>query len=432
MKIKYLLSAVLSLCAIGAIAQSAFVWKTATSGGYTYKYVTGDPTHSRFYVLKNGLTVILSPTTKEPRIQSFIAVKAGSKTDPSNHTGLAHYLEHMMFKGTDKFGSMDWAKEKPLLDQIDELYEQYNSTTDTAKRKKIYQQIDKTSGEAAKFAIANEYDKMMASMGGQGTNAFTSFEETVYTDDIPASAVDKYLTLQAERFRAPVLRLFHTELEAVYEEKNRGLDSDPSKVFEALFEAMFPNNNYGKQTTIGTVEHLKNPSLKEIRKYYYSYYVPNNMGVIMSGDFNPDVMVKKIDQKFAYMKRTVVPAYTFGPEKPIMQPIKRDVYGPNPENLTIAYRFPGAGTHDGQLLNLLGDLLTNGKAGLFDLDLTKKQKLLSASAFAYTLKDYSALVLQGNPIKGQSLDDVKALMLTEIDKLKKGEFADDLIPSIVN
>ena len=411
-------------------AQSQYLWKTATSGGYTYKYVTNDPTHSRFYTLKNGLTVILSPTAKAPRIQSFIAVKAGSKTDPANHTGLAHYLEHMMFKGTEKYGSLDWAKEKPLLDQIDALYEQYNSTTDTTKRREIYRQIDNVSGQAAKFAIANEYDKMMSSMGGQGTNAFTSFEETVYTDDIPASAVDKYLALQAERFRAPVLRLFHTELEAVYEEKNRGLDNDGSKVFEAMFAAIFPNNNYGRQTTIGTIEHLKNPSLKAIRNYYYTYYVPNNMGVIMSGDFNADVMVKKIDEHFAYMKPKAIPPYTFAPEKPITAPIKRDVYGPNPENLTIAFRFPGANTKDAQLLNLVGDMLTNGKAGLFDLDLTKKQKLLSAGAFSYTLRDYSVLLLQGNPIKGQSLDDVKSLMLAEITKLKKGEFADDLVQSI--
>jgi predicted Zn-dependent peptidase len=431
MKIKQLsVSLLLSLCSAAGMAQSQFMWKQATSGGYTYKYVTGDPTHSRFYTLKNGLTVILSATPKAPRIQSFIAVKAGSKTDPANHTGLAHYLEHMMFKGTDKYGSLDWAKEKPLLDKIDALYEQYNSTTDEAKRKAIYEQIDQVSGQAAKFAIANEYDKMMASMGGQGTNAFTSFEQTVYTDDIPSSAVDKYLTLQAERFRKPVLRLFHTELEAVYEEKNRGLDNDNEKVFEAGFESLFPNNNYGKQTTIGTIEHLKNPSLNYIRNYYYTYYVPNNMGVIMSGDFNPDVMVKKIDQKFAYMKPKPVPAYKFDPEKPIAAPIKRDVYGPNPENLTIAYRFPGANTRDARLLDLVGAMLTNGKAGLFDLDLTKKQKLLSARAGSDILKDYSVLELTGYPIKGQSLDDVRDLMLAEIEKLKKGEFADDLIQSI--
>ena len=176
---------------------------------------------ARFYTLSNGLTVILSENHKEPRIQALIPTRAGSNTDPRTNTGLAHYLEHMLFKGTDKFGSLDWAKEKPLLDQVDALYEKYTKTTDSAQRKAIYKEIDRVSGEAAKFAIANEYDKMMASMGGQGTNAFTWYEQTCYTEDIPTNAIDRFLKLQAERFRSPVLRIFHTELEAVYEEKNR-------------------------------------------------------------------------------------------------------------------------------------------------------------------------------------------------------------------
>jgi len=414
------------------IAQGGIAWKQATSGGYPYKYVTGDATHSRFYKLKNGLTVILSPTNKQPRIQCYIVTKAGSNTDPADHTGLAHYLEHLMFKGTDKFGTTNYAKEKPYLDKIDALYEQYNGTKDEAQRKEIYKQIDKTSGEAAKISIANEYDKMMAAMGGQGSNASTSFERTAYTEDIPSSAVDKFLALQAERFRNPVLRIFHTELEAVYEEKNRTLDNDGNKVFEQMFAALFPNNNYGKQTTIGTIEHLKNPSLKAIRNYYYTYYVPNNMAIVLSGDFNPDVMIKKVDTHFAYMKAKAIPPYTFEPEKPITSPIKRDVYGPNPENLTIAFRFPGAATRDARLLDLMGSILTNGKAGLFDLDLVKKQKMLSASANDYALKDYSVLLLSGTPVKGQSLDEVRDLMLGEISKLRKGEFSEDLITSIVN
>jgi predicted Zn-dependent peptidase len=146
----------------------------------------------------------------------------------------------MMFKGTDKFGTTNWAKEKPYLDKIDALYEQYNSTTDEAKRKEIYKEIDKTSGEAAKISIANEYDKMMSSMGGQNSNAFTSFEQTVYTEDLPSSSLDKFLVLQAERFRNPIMRIFHTELEAVYEEKNRTLDDDGGKVYEAMFAACIP------------------------------------------------------------------------------------------------------------------------------------------------------------------------------------------------
>ncbi|WP_160138377.1 M16 family metallopeptidase [Chryseobacterium sp. c4a] len=409
-----------------------YQWKEATSNGYKYKYVTNDPTAARYYILKNGLTVILSPTNKEPRIQTYIATKAGSKTDPADHTGLAHYLEHMLFKGTNQFGSKDWAKEKPLLDQIDALYEKYNQTKDEAKRKEIYKEIDKVSGEAAKYAIANEYDKMMAGMGADGTNAFTSFEQTVYTEDIPSNVVDKFLALQSERFREPILRLFHTELEAVYEEKNRTLDDDGDKVYDTMFANLFPNNNYGKQTTIGTIEHLKNPSLHAIREYYNNYYVPNNMGIIMSGDFNPDEVIAKIDKAFSYMKSKPIPEYIIGQEKAITTPVIKEVVGPNPESVMLGFRFPGASTKDARLLNFVGSMLTNGQAGLIDLDLVKKQKLLGAYAYPYALKDYSVLLLEGKPTEGQSLDDVKSLLLQEIDKLRKGEFSDDLIQSIVN
>lgn len=409
-----------------------YQWKEANSNGYKYKFVTNDPTAARYYTLKNGLTVILSPTNKEPRIQTYIATKAGSKTDPADHTGLAHYLEHMLFKGTNEFGSKDWAKEKPLLDQIDALYEKYNQTKDEAKRKDIYKEIDRVSGEAAQYAIANEYDKMMAGMGGDGTNAFTSFEQTVYTEDIPSNVVDKFLALQSERFREPILRLFHTELEAVYEEKNRSLDDDGDKVYDMMFANLFPNNNYGKQTTIGTIEHLKNPSLHAIREYYNNYYVPNNMGIIMSGDFNPDEMIAKIDKAFSYMKSKQVPEYRVGQEKAITSPVIKEVVGPDSESVMLGFRFPGASTKDARLLNFVGSMLTNGQAGLIDLDLVKKQKLLAAYAFPYALKDYSVLLLQGKPTEGQSLDEVKNLLLQEIDKLRKGDFSDDLIQSIVN
>lgn len=423
---------------VSAIASSLSVlgqnyqWKEAESGGYSYKYVTNDPTNARFYTLKNGLTVILSPTNKEPRVQCYVAVRAGSKTDPATNTGLAHYLEHLLFKGTDKYGSLDWDKEKVELEKIDALYEKYNKTKDPAQRKEIYKEIDRVSGIASKYAIANEYDKMLSAMGAQGTNAFTSFEQTVYTDDVPANALDKYIAVQAERFRNPVLRLFHTELEAVYEEKNRSLDSDGSLVFETLLSNVFKKHNYGQQTTIGTVEHLKNPSLKEIRKYFNTYYVPNNMAVILSGDFNPDTAIAKIDKAFSYMKYKEVPQYTFEKEDPITTPIIKEVVGPDAESVTMAYRLPSTQEKDALLANLIGSILTNGKAGLIDLNLVKKQKLLRAGAFPYLLVDYGLLYISAAPSQGQSLDEVRKLIVNEIDNLKKGNFDDDLLPSIVN
>ncbi|MEJ2881291.1 M16 family metallopeptidase [Pedobacter sp. GR22-6] len=431
MKRKLLALVFLLITGSGLMAQTAYQWKTASSGGYTYKYVSNDPTKSRFYTLKNGLTVVLSPNTKEPIIEFRLAVRAGSNTDPRNATGLAHYLEHLLFKGTDKFGSMDFAKEKPLLDKIDGLYEQYNKTTDPAKRKEIYAEIDKTSGLASNYSIANEYDKMMKAIGGQSTNAHTWYEETVYNEDFPSNATDKFLALQAERFRNPIFRIFHTELEAVYEEKNRGLDDDNWKISEQMSALLFPTHNYGQQTTIGTVEHLKNPSLLEIRKYYNKYYVPNNMIIAMAGDLNPDEMIKKVDQSFAYMKAKPVELYNPAPEKALTAIQKVDIYGPSAESVNINYRGFAENSKESMLLDLISSILSNGKAGLLDINLNKQQKVLRSNAGYQQMKDYGVFELSAQPKQGQSLEQAQQLLLEQIEILKKGEFDESLIKATV-
>lgn len=408
-----------------------YIWKQDSSAGYTYRYVTNDPMQARVYTLANGLTVLLSANHKEPRVAVRIAVRAGSDTDPRDHTGLAHYLEHLLFKGTDQYGSLDWAKEKPYLDKIDALYEQYNSTTDKAQRKGIYHRIDSISGLASHVAIANEYDKMMADIGGQGSNAHTWVEETVYEEDIPAGAMDKFLAIQAERFRNPIFRLFHTELEAVYEEKNRGLDNDGSKMNEAMRAALFPTHNYGQQTTIGTIRDLKNPSLKAIRAYYHRYYVPNNMAVIMAGDFDPDELIKKIDRAFAYMQPKPLQLYNPAPEHDLAAPVLKTIYGPSAENVRIAFRTPAAETRDAVVLDLISSICSNDKAGLLDLNLNKQQKLQGAQAELEQYKDYGVFLFAGAPRQGQTLDQVKDLLMQQIQLLKRGQFDDSLVAAIV-
>ncbi len=413
------------------LAQSTYQWKTAKSGAYTYKYVTNDPSKSRFYTLKNGLTVILSPNPKEPNIEFRMSIRAGSNTDPKNATGLAHYLEHLLFKGTDKFGTANWEKEKPLLDKIDALYEKYNKTTDPETRKNIYKEIDQLSGEASNFSIANEYDKMIAAIGGNSSNAHTWYEETVYNEDFPSNAVDKFLALQGERFRNPIFRIFHTELEAVYEEKNRSLDSDPNKLDEVMMAKLFPVHNYGQQTTIGTIEHLKNPSLVEIRNYYHKYYVPNNMAVILTGDFNPDELIQKVDKTFSYMVAKPLQLYQPAAEKPLTSIQKVEVYGPSAENVAIYYRGYAEETKESLLLKLIRSILSNGKAGLIDINLNKQQKTLRSSVYYQQMKDYGVFVLSAQPKQGQTLEQASALLLEQIDLLKKGQFDESLLKAIV-
>lgn len=315
--------------------------------------------------------------------------------------------------------------------KIDALYEKYNKTTDPTQRKEIYKEIDKISNEASNFSIANEYDKMIGAIGGNSSNAHTWYEETVYNEDFPSNAVDKFLAIQGERFRNPIFRIFHTELEAVYEEKNRGLDSDPRKLNEKMMALLFPTHNYGQQTTIGTIEHLKNPSLVEIRNYYNKYYVPNNMAVILTGDFNPDEMIKKVDKTFSYMVAKPVVPYNPAAEKPLTKIQQVDVYGPSPEMVEIYYRGYAANSKQSLLLNLIKSILYNGKAGLIDINLNKQQKILRASASYQQMKDYGVFNLSAQPRQGQTLEEAAQLVLEQVELLKKGNFEEGLLKAIV-
>ena len=216
----------LILIAVACIASCTTNKQVTQQYKHSFDQVEGDPSNTLMHTLDNGLRVYLSVNEAEPRIQTLIAVKAGSKFDPSETTGLAHYLEHMMFKGTHRMGTKNWEAEKVLLDEIAATFEAHKEESDSAKKVALYARIDSLSLEASKFSIANEYDKMISSLGATGTNAYTSNDETVYINDIPSNELKKWLMVEGERFQTLVLRLFHTELETVYEEFNRSQDSD--------------------------------------------------------------------------------------------------------------------------------------------------------------------------------------------------------------
>jgi len=402
------------------------------ANGFNYETINGDPTGLRLYTLDNGLKVYLSQNNDEPKIQTYVAVRAGSNYDPKESTGLAHYLEHMVFKGTSQFGTADWDTEKVLLDSISDLFELHKAETDKDKKVEIYQQIDEVSLEASNFSIANEYDKMVSSLGAQGTNAHTWFEETVYKNKIPANELNKWAKLESDRFGELVLRLFHTELEAVYEEFNRGQDNDGRKKFSKTLEGLFPTHPYGQQTTIGTSEHLKNPSLVAIHAYFDKYYVPNNMAVVLVGDLEFEATIKLINNTFGKLENKEVVHPELPKENPITTPIIKEVFGPTSESVYITFRTDKIGSQEEKMVKLVDMILANSQAGLFDLNLNQQQKLQRASSFTIFLNDYGIHFLDGYPKEGQSLDEVKDLMLSELDKIKKGEFDEWMLDAVIN
>lgn len=408
-----------------------FMFTVVFSQQYKYETVPNDPTGTRIYTLKNGLKVYLSVNKDAPRVQTFITVKTGSKNDPADVTGLAHYLEHMVFKGTSKIGTLDWEKEKVLLKEISDLYEQHKAEPDEAKKKKIYHKIDSVSGLASKYVVANEYDKMISGLGAKGTNAFTSLERTSYINDIPATELEKWMMVESERFSELVLRLFHTELEAVYEEFNIGQDSDGRKSYQTMNELLYPTHPYGTQTTIGKGEHLKNPSMEKIHAYFNQYYVANNMAVCLAGDFEFDATIKLIDQYFGKLKSGNVNAPKMPIEKPQSEVKSAEVFGPTEESLSIAFRTGGYHTEDALMIDLLGMVLNNGEAGLMDLNLIQKQTVLSAGAYGGTNYDYGQFMMYGQPKSGQTLEEVRDLLLAEVEKVKNGDFTEELLKAII-
>jgi predicted Zn-dependent peptidase len=399
---------------------------------YQYETVPGDPLNARIYTLPNGLKVYMTVYKNTPRIHAYVAVRAGSKNDPADATGLAHYFEHMMFKGTPNFGTINFAEEVIYINKIDSLFEVYRLTVDEKERKAIYQMIDSISYIASGFAIPNEYDKLMSIIGSTGTNAYTSLEQTVYIENFPSNQLENWCMIQADRFAHPVLRLFHTELETIYEEKNMTMTNDNMKSYFALLEGLFPNHPYGTQTVIGTQEHLKNPSMKKIREFHSMYYVPNNMAICLSGDFDPDEAIRYIDKYFGKLPAGNVPEFKFDPAPPMNSPVTMEVLGPDAETVYIGFRFDGAGSKDALILKIIDMILMNSAAGLFDLNLVQKQQVLEAYSYNSIMADYTALIMAGKPKSGQTLEEVKDLLLSQLELIKKGDFEEWMIQAIIN
>lgn len=402
------------------------------SNGYTYEYVVGDPVEARIYTLDNGLKIYLAVNKDEPRIQTLIGVRAGSKHDPRETTGLAHYFEHMMFKGSENIGTIDWEKESVLIDEIIEQFEVRFHAETQEEQDSIYVIIDSLSVEASKYAIANEYVRILSMLGASGTNAWTSYEETVYTNTIPANELERWIKLENERFRNLVLRLFHTELETVYEEYNMALDNDSRKARAKIMANLFPNHPYGV-TILGKGDHLKNPSMKTIIEFMETYYVPNNIAICLSGDLDMEETVKIIDKYMGdWEPNEDLPEYTYTPEEPITERMEFDVYGPEREFMAAAYRTPGSHTQEAKYLYIISEILNNGTAGLMDLNLVRQQQVLSAYAYFYSLTDYGVFQVGGTPRANQTLEEVEELLMQEIENIKEGNFDEWLLEAIIN
>jgi predicted Zn-dependent peptidase len=391
--------------------------------------LAGDTTKTTIHRLSNGMTVYIAPDNKEPTITAYVAVHAGGAYDPRESTGLAHYLEHMLFKGTSKLGTQDYAKEKPHLDKIAALYDDLRKPG--ADAAKILKDIDSETQAAAAFAIPNELDQMYSQLGIGGLNAFTNNDSTVYVTEIPKNRIAQWAHVEADRYDDAVFRLFWPELEAVYEEKNRGLDSPERRANEAYMKALFPEHGYGWSSVLGEIEHLKKPAYGDMTRFFNRYYTPGNMAILLAGDVDESVL-PLLEKEFSKFKRPAGAAAEPGRIVPMAKRTEVEVKVPSDEGVMLGWTLVSA-THPDRLpLELMDLLLLDGRSGILARDLLISQKVANAGCNPTFLRDGGYYELYADALDGQTHADLEKMLLELVGKLQRGEFSDaDLSTAIL-
>ena len=379
--------------------------------------------------LDNGLKVVMCEEHSAPKVFGAVYVHAGSKNDPLDATGMAHYFEHIMFKGTDKIGTINWEAEKVFLDSIDIMYDKLHETTDVEARAAIQKKINELSIASTEYAIPNEVDVILTKMGGTGLNAGTAYDQTMYFNAFPSNQIEKWMDVYVERFRNPVFRLFQSELETVYEEKNMYGDGPINAFQERMFKEVFGDHPYGRPV-IGLTEHLKNPQTSKMHEFFNTYYVANNMTLILVGDINIEEIEPIIAEKFGVWRSGEIPAQpkftvpTFnGPtiKKVRMTPIKVGV---------LAWRGVKVSDPDYLPLSIACEIFSNGETGIMDKDMLDG-KIMMAMLLPLSLEDHGANIIIYVPqIIGQSHEEAEEIVFESVNKLKNGEFSDDLFEAI--
>jgi len=385
------------------------------------------------FTLDNGLKVFLFHDSSMPDVLGAIVVRGGSSLDPENGEGTAHYFEHMMFKGSENLGTVDYKSEKVYLDSIRDTYDLLAlAGDDEVFRKALLKKIDRLSQKAAEYAIPNEFSKVMASIGSTSLNAYTTYEDIVYHNHFPKESMDQWLKIQLDRFSYPVFRLFQSELETVYEEKNMSMDNSFRNIFVELYKNFYPNSVYGKQTVLGSIESLKTPSISKMETYYKSYYVANNMALVLVGNFDAENVGAKINTTFGTMRQG-------GGEKEVTNSesdfdgrvVVKKKMSPIPIGI-LGFRTAPKGDKDELVLEVISQLLTNEQStGLLD-QLSLNNDLMFVQSIMDTHYDLGGSFIAYVPKPFvQSLKKGESLVLEQLEKLKKGEYSDDLLRAVI-
>ena len=378
--------------------------------------------------LSNGMTIWLNEDHSQPKVYGAVVVKAGAKDCPN--TGIAHYFEHILFKGTEEIGTTDYRSEKPWLDSISAKYDQLAATKDEATRLLIQKDISRLSQKAGEYAIPNEFNRLISKYGGSALNAGTSWDYTFYHNIFTPQYIAQWCQLNSDRLINPVFRLFQGELETVYEEKNMYADDMMSSAMEKMFLELFQDRPYA-YPVIGSTENLKNPKLSEMRDFYKKYYVACNMGLVLCGDFDSGNIMPLLEKTFGRIPRGVEPPHVKSPLPDIKTERTVEIKIPVPlvSIEMLAFKTPTAYEKDANAIDLAFKLLSNGQAGMLD-SLTNEGAFLMAMAQAVSLNDAGCGLMIVVPNLLASKKKAEGLCMNQVGRIVKGDFSDEMFNTL--
>ena len=390
------------------------------------------------YTLKNGMKVYLWVDKDWTDVYGQVTVRAGSIDEPADFTGLAHYLEHELFKGTQQIGALNWEKEKPLYEEIISLYDECAAAgfaKNEAKKEELIKKINEKSIETAKLSRDDDFSTLIQGIGGYDLNAYTNFDETAYHNAFPTHQMEKWLTIYTDRLINPVFRSFQAELENVFEEYNMRMPNVDAQQSQALFEHAFKGTPYARDV-IGTVEHLKNPSMSPMIKFFNDWYVPNNMALILVGNFDKEAVKPLIEKTFGKLEYKELPARV-----PV---VPQNFAGIQPVKVKIGYEpsiilvFDGIkeGHPDQLKLEMLMMCLNNGQGvGLFD-KLNLDNTVGGVGAGLAPFREMGIIYVSASPYMDlgtgtfESDKKTEQVVMAEINRLKKGNIPSWLFQSV--
>lgn len=382
------------------------------------------------YRLENGLTVWLNEDHSQPKVFGAVVVKAGAKDCPD--TGIAHYFEHMMFKGTDRIGTLDYESEKVLLDSIAMKYDELAMTEDTAARARLQKEINELSIRSSEYVIPNEFNRLINRFGGSGLNAATSYDATIYFNTFSPQYMVQWAEINSERLINPVFRLFQSELETVYEEKNMYGDFIGGQVMDTLMARYFGPHPYA-YPIIGSTKNLKNPRLTEMHKFFEDYYVASNMALILSGDFDAQQVMPILEKAFSRIRSGNAPKQ----EKVMLPPFNgretMKVKFPIPfiKAMGLGFRGVSANHEDQVALNIAVNLLNNANGTGYLDKLMVEHKSMGALAINESMNEAGILAVAIMPkLLIQSYSSAEKMVWDEINRVKNGDFSDEMFNSL--